>query len=110
MEFEKQGDYATIDGWIEFEKQGDYATMRRGWMWSLKSKETMRQCDNAKGMDVDFEKQGDYATTQQCDNAKGMDVEFEKQGDNATMRRGWMWSLRSKETMRQRECHLYGVL
>ena len=74
-----------------------------------------RQCDNAKGIDVEFQKQGDLS-----DNANGMDAEFQKQGeyattrqcegdgwgvlearrlcDNATMRRGWMGSFRSKET------------
>ena len=81
-----------------------------GWMQSLRSKENMRQRDNAKGMDGEFWKQGDYATTRQCggdgwgvsearrlkrqrDNAKVMDAEVEKQGDYATTRQcegdGW---------------------
>ena len=69
-EFEEQGEYATTrqcegDGWgiLDARRLCDNATMRRGWMGRFKSKETMRQRDNAKGMDVEFEKQGDYATT-----------------------------------------------
>ena len=71
-------------------------------MQKLRNKETMRQRDNAKGMDGEFLKQGDYATTRQCEgdrwgvsearrlkrryNAKVIDAEVEKQGDYATMR------------------------
>ena len=59
---------------------------REGGIYSFRSKETMRECDNAKGVDIVLE------AMRECDNAKGVDIvlEAKRQCENTTMRRRYI--------------------
>ena len=77
---------------------------REGGRYSLRSKETRRECNNAKGVYIVSEarRQCEGVDTvleamRECDNAKGVDIVLEAKRQCE----GGIYSSRSKETMRE---------